>query len=163
MFACVRASYFCMYVCIYVFIYTYIHVYTYMYVCMYTYACMCLRACVQICVSMWVHVSLSREILNLIFKNAFLQLQGGEINEKMEAVAEDLDKMLDHLRRCLKKRGVSKIGFFEFCLDSSDFSRSIENVFYVSFLVNENKARVDIGSDNLPQLSMYYSVNGTLS
>lgn len=64
--------------------------------------------------------------------------------------------------RCLKKeirqQNNNRIGFFQFCFHPTDFSRSVENVFYISFLIREGKVQIDLtGNDGLPELGNFFA------
>ncbi|VDD86198.1 unnamed protein product [Enterobius vermicularis] len=68
----------------------------------------------------------------------------------------DLTRQLDNVYSCLKtelkRSGCNHIGFYEFCLHPTDFARTVENIFYVSFLVKEARVRIVRPDSGLPQL-----------
>ncbi|CCK68225.1 Smc5-Smc6 complex subunit NSE4 KNAG_0A05610 [Huiozyma naganishii CBS 8797] len=49
----------------------------------------------------------------------------------------------EHVKRCFKtllnKNGMEKISLFKFCLDPNSFAKSVENLFYTSFLLKDGK------------------------
>ncbi|MFH4982359.1 hypothetical protein AB6A40_009068 [Gnathostoma spinigerum] len=75
--------------------------------------------------------------------------------EPSEAITdsdESLASELDRVRRCLKRKldalDSDRMNYFEFVLHPDDFSRSVENIFYTSFLVKENVVSLDFSSSN---------------
>lgn len=69
----------------------------------------------------------------------------------------DLTRQLDNVYRCLKQQlkraGSDRIGYYEFCLHPTDFARTVENVFYISFLVKEAKVKIIRPEGALPQIA----------
>uniref|UniRef100_A0A0N5AWQ3 Non-structural maintenance of chromosomes element 4 n=1 Tax=Syphacia muris TaxID=451379 RepID=A0A0N5AWQ3_9BILA len=68
----------------------------------------------------------------------------------------NLTRQLDNVYSCLKRRlrsdNVGQIGFYEFCLDPNDFARSVENIFYVSFLIKETRVKI-VFEEDFPQIA----------
>ncbi|PIO74153.1 Nse4 protein [Teladorsagia circumcincta] len=62
--------------------------------------------------------------------------------------------VLDKVRKSLKRAWKEKpsVDFFSFVIDPTDFSKSVENMFYVSFLVKDGRVRLTVGEDGLPVL-----------
>ncbi|VDO71549.1 unnamed protein product [Heligmosomoides polygyrus] len=67
------------------------------------------------------------------------------------SVAQELDKVRKALKRAWRDK--PSVDFYSFVLDPNDFSRSVENMFYVSFLVKDGRVRLSVGDDGLPVLS----------
>ncbi|KAK6009183.1 Nse4 [Ostertagia ostertagi] len=66
------------------------------------------------------------------------------------SVAQELDKVRKALKRAWKEK--PSVDFFSFVIDPTDFSKSVENMFYVSFLVKDGRVRLTVGEDGLPVL-----------
>ncbi|MCP9258893.1 Inorganic pyrophosphatase 2, mitochondrial [Dirofilaria immitis] len=77
-----------------------------------------------------------------------------ELQRRTDPLAKQLDHVMHCLKSCLKQRNTKSINYFEFCFHPTDFSRSVANAFYTSFLLKENKVGLDIGDDNMPCLSL---------
>ncbi|VDK75226.1 unnamed protein product [Litomosoides sigmodontis] len=90
-------------------------------------------------------------------KDEIVQLQEVE-DEELERRTDPLAKQLDNVMHCLKsylkRHNTKSINYFEFCFHPTDFSRSVENAFYTSFLLKENKVGLYVGGDNVPRLSL---------
>lgn len=64
------------------------------------------------------------------------------------------------LRKIMAKHNLSDNGgvpLFNFCVNPKSFGQTVENFFYVSFLIKEGKVGLDFDSDELPTLSMVES------
>lgn len=46
-------------------------------------------------------------------------------------------------------RPLGKVDYFRFCIDPNSFSQSVENMFYVSFLIRDNRALLEDDGDRL--------------
>ncbi|VDN92991.1 unnamed protein product [Brugia pahangi] len=77
-----------------------------------------------------------------------------ELQRRKDPLARQLDNVMHCLKSCLKQRNMISINYFEFCFHPMDFSRSVANAFYTSFLLKENKVGLHIGDDNMPRLSL---------
>lgn len=62
--------------------------------------------------------------------------------EQDELVKDESAVHIREMRKELQRRGV--LNFWEFVVDPSSFSRSIENVFHSSFLVKDGHAKLDL-------------------
>jgi len=58
-----------------------------------------------------------------------------------------VQKVFKVLVEKFKENGKKPINFFKFVLHPTNFGRSVENMFHVSFLIKENKARISICPD----------------
>lgn len=72
--------------------------------------------------------------------------------------AEATDEMDDvEVRRLMYKHGVLSTGgvdFFQFVINPYSFGQTVENMFYVSFLIRDGKVGIDFDDDMIPSLSM---------
>ncbi|VDK69580.1 unnamed protein product [Onchocerca ochengi] len=82
------------------------------------------------------------------------EVEEEELQRRTDPLAKQLDNVMHCLKNCLKQRNTKSVNYFEFCFHPTDFSSSVANAFYTSFLVKENKVGLDIGDDNMPRLSL---------
>jgi len=73
-------------------------------------------------------------------------------------VEEGTDQLVINVHRCLvehfKKNGKQPVDYFQFIINPASFSKTIENMFHVSFLVKEGKARISVSKESgLPIIS----------
>lgn len=61
-----------------------------------------------------------------------------------QSVTKELDCIRKSLRREMKKRQSHVIPYYAFVIDPEDFSKSVENMFYTSFLVKDNFIKIEI-------------------
>ncbi|KHJ84722.1 Nse4 [Oesophagostomum dentatum] len=66
------------------------------------------------------------------------------------SVAKELDKVRKSLRRAWKEN--PSVDFYSFVIDPHDFATTVENMFYVSFLVKDGRVRLSLGENGLPVL-----------
>ncbi|KJH41257.1 phage tail component protein [Dictyocaulus viviparus] len=66
------------------------------------------------------------------------------------SVAQELDKVRKKLKQAWKNN--PSVDFYSFVVDPEDFGKSVENMFYVSFLVKDGRVRLSFGDDGLPVL-----------
>uniref|UniRef100_A0A0R3RFV9 Non-structural maintenance of chromosomes element 4 n=1 Tax=Elaeophora elaphi TaxID=1147741 RepID=A0A0R3RFV9_9BILA len=82
------------------------------------------------------------------------EVEEEELQRRTDPLAKQLDNVMHCLKSYLKQHNTKSINYFEFCFHPTDFSRSVANAFYTSFLLKENKVGLDIGGDNMPRLSL---------
>jgi len=79
-----------------------------------------------------------------------------ELSEVEKTNEETTAKMTEHvytlLKRFYKAYDEEPLDFFEFTVDPNSFGRTVENIFYLSFLVREGLAKVFLDDDKLPVL-----------
>ncbi|KIH64371.1 Nse4 protein [Ancylostoma duodenale] len=66
------------------------------------------------------------------------------------SVALELDKVRKSLKRAWKE--TPSVDFYSFVIDATDFAKTVENMFYVSFLVKDGRVRLAVGETGLPVL-----------
>lgn len=73
-----------------------------------------------------------------------------DMNAKGAATTEEF------VRACFKilkkKKGYESINLFEFIIDPNSFSKSLENLFYTSFLIRDGKLIMEEDADGYPQI-----------
>ena len=87
-------------------------------------------------------------------------------NQGQDAVNRLLSQLPEHptdelVQEVMAKNNVADDGgipLFQFCLNPKSFGQSVENLFYVSFLVRDGMVGVSVDSRGLPTLRMYRSV-----
>ncbi|KAL2433289.1 hypothetical protein ABEF95_004746 [Exophiala dermatitidis] len=70
---------------------------------------------------------------------------------------EDAELSEDQIRAILKRHRMADNGcvpLFDFCIDPRSFGQSVENLFYVSFLIKEGKVGLDFDSTGQPTLGI---------
>ena len=77
----------------------------------------------------------------------------------LRAGITDLEQLDSEIgRSVLRKSRISATGgpnLLEYALDPQDFGRTVENLFYISFLIKEGKLGVQNDDDGLPTLCEY--------
>jgi hypothetical protein len=79
------------------------------------------------------------------------------IEEELNDI-EDPDED-DHVAACNRHRvhttpnGEAAVSLFDFVVNPTSFGQTVENLFYISFLIREGNARVLVDDDSLPLLS----------
>lgn len=76
---------------------------------------------------------------------AFIEKTDPTINEIVIQIYKCLD-------RHYKRNGERPISFFHFTIDPTSYTRTIENIFHTSFLLRDNRAKMNIGPDELPTI-----------
>lgn len=74
------------------------------------------------------------------------------IMNREESQAAQIDKIYRCFKEHLRRNNTDRMGYLEFVLHPNSFARSVENIFHVSFLVNDNYVRVIGEKGQLPQL-----------
>jgi len=80
----------------------------------------------------------------LILQLGELQAERGEIN----SVSRELDNVKRQLRAYCKQQGSTKVDYYKFVLNPHNFGETIENMFYVSFLVQDLSIRLEIDPES---------------
>lgn len=62
----------------------------------------------------------------------------------------EVERIYSILKKYFKRSKGVPICLFEFIINPDSFSRTIENIFYLSFLVKDGYAKISLSSDNLP-------------
>ncbi|GMR53077.1 hypothetical protein PMAYCL1PPCAC_23272, partial [Pristionchus mayeri] len=72
-----------------------------------------------------------------------------------QSVTRELDCIRKSLRREMKKQKTHVLPYYWFVIDPNDFSKSVENMFYTSFLVKDNHIRIEINQQKgIPMIVM---------
>jgi len=84
------------------------------------------------------------------------ETQATVLAERSDQSENATEQMVKHVNKCLvskfKEGGRKPVCYFSFVLDPTSFGISVENMFYVSFLINEKKASVSMSASGLPEL-----------
>ncbi|KAM5272296.1 non-structural maintenance of chromosomes element 4 homolog A [Ctenodactylus gundi] len=67
-----------------------------------------------------------------------------------EATEKEVERILGLLQTYFREDPDTPISFFDFVIDPHSFSRTVENMFHVSFIIRDGFARVRLDRDRLP-------------
>ena len=70
-------------------------------------------------------------------------------NETNDTVNET-ERIYEVLKKIQKKMKGAPICLYEFMINTKSFSRTVENIFYISFLVKDGYVKIYLDEDNLP-------------
>lgn len=102
-------------------------------------------------------------------KEVFDLSQRTQIEEikKLSSNGEQTSKEIVRINRCLEdayeQNQCQPVGFFQFTIHPKRFSRSVENIFHVSFLIKEGKVELFLDEDQLPVLRPIINTNQSVS
>lgn len=82
---------------------------------------------------------------------------GGTLTTEYNALSDQEKDNMPHreLKAMMRRHGVADNGcvpLFDFCINPKSFGQTVENMFYVSFLIKEGRAGLDFDSDGMPTL-----------
>ncbi|XP_023441100.1 EP300-interacting inhibitor of differentiation 3 [Dasypus novemcinctus] len=75
-----------------------------------------------------------------------------DLSSNQEETVKEVERILGLLQTYFRKYPDSPLSYFEFVIDPNSFSRTVENIFYVSFIIRDGFARISLDQDNLPIL-----------
>ncbi|XP_059879880.1 EP300-interacting inhibitor of differentiation 3 [Delphinus delphis] len=75
-----------------------------------------------------------------------------DLSSNQEATEKEVERILGLLQTCFQKYPDTPVSYFEFVIDPNSFSRTVENIFYVSFIIRDGFARIRLDHDRLPIL-----------
>lgn len=75
-----------------------------------------------------------------------------DLGTNQEATEKEVERILGLLQTYFLKYPDTPISYFEFVIDPNSFSRTVENIFYVSFIIRDGFARIRLDQDRLPIL-----------
>ena len=91
------------------------------------------------------------EIRNLLGR---VQKKG---KQAVEAIVEDGDLEEEDLLDLMREHGISDnecVPLFDFCVNPKSFGQTVENLFYVSFLIKEGSVGLDFDGRGMPTLGL---------
>ncbi|TVY48043.1 Non-structural maintenance of chromosome element [Lachnellula occidentalis] len=94
--------------------------------------------------------TLCTQILSRAMKVQADAMAKAELEHDENMSQKEIDAVLD-------KHGISaegELAFLKFIINPNSFGQTIENLFYVSFLVRDGKAAITVGDDGMPYLSL---------
>ena len=83
--------------------------------------------------------------------------QGYELEEKINSGGVSEDEAPELMKK-LRLADNGDVSLFDFVINPHSFGQTVENIFYVSFLIREGSVRVDEDSNGLPTLGMLHHV-----
>lgn len=81
-----------------------------------------------------------------------LKLRKLDLSSNQEATEKEVERILGLLQTYFLKYPDTPVSYFEFVIDPNSFSRTVENIFYVSFIIRDGFARIRLDQDRLPIL-----------
>ncbi|XP_052497365.1 EP300-interacting inhibitor of differentiation 3 [Budorcas taxicolor] len=75
-----------------------------------------------------------------------------DLSGNQEATEKEVERILGLLQTYFRKYPDTPVSYFEFVIDPNSFSRTVENIFYVSFIIRDGFARIRLDQDRLPIL-----------
>ncbi len=95
------------------------------------------------------------EISNLLADTIRKGSQAAE--DEFAGLDEEEQENMSHQKASImmRRNGIADNGcipFFDFCVNPESFGQTVENMFYVSFLVKEGRAGIDYDSDGFPTI-----------
>jgi hypothetical protein len=75
-----------------------------------------------------------------------------DLSPNQEATEKEVERILGLLQTYFRKYPDTPVSYFEFVIDPHSFSRTVENIFYVSFIIRDGFARIRLDQDRLPIL-----------
>ncbi|TDH01111.1 hypothetical protein EPR50_G00176880 [Perca flavescens] len=71
-------------------------------------------------------------------------------DSNQEATEKEVERILGYLKSYYQDDPTSPISYYEFVIDPNSFSRTVENIFHMSFLIRDGLARMYLDNDKLP-------------
>uniref|UniRef100_A0A914V7M3 Non-structural maintenance of chromosomes element 4 n=1 Tax=Plectus sambesii TaxID=2011161 RepID=A0A914V7M3_9BILA len=78
--------------------------------------------------------------------------QHGEAEDPELTTTKEVDHVRKTLLRYMKAQRSHRFGYFEFVLHPTDFGKTVENMFHVSFLVKDGQVGIDLDEKGLPMI-----------
>jgi len=69
------------------------------------------------------------------------------IDKTHEGIAETVQKIYSKLKTCYKRNGKKPINYFKFVINPHSFASTVENIFHVSFLLNDGLVIMELDND----------------
>ncbi|KAL0956473.1 hypothetical protein HGRIS_002619 [Hohenbuehelia grisea] len=92
-----------------------------------------------------------------VVKRARLEKRKEDLKKPQEIKEEDIERSQNEttknvaiLQRILEEIGEDKINLFRFVVNPNDFAQSVENIFYLSFLIRDGNVALEIEDDGEP-------------
>lgn len=80
-----------------------------------------------------------------------------------EATEKEVERILGYLKSYYRDDPTTPISYYEFVIDPNSFSRTVENMFHMSFLIRDGLARMYLDDDKLPCVAPVEDVEGVPS
>lgn len=81
-----------------------------------------------------------------------VKLRKLDLSNNQEGTEKEVERILGLLQMYFRKYPDTPVSYFEFVIDPNSFSRTVENIFYVSFIIRDGFARITLDQDRLPIL-----------
>lgn len=91
-----------------------------------------------------------------IHLNRASELVTNELEELTSDPSEDeMEAVFRKHRVCALESEEAAVSLFDFAINPYSFGQTVENLFYISFLIREGAAKVETDSDGLPLLGRF--------
>ncbi|XP_045145892.1 EP300-interacting inhibitor of differentiation 3 [Echinops telfairi] len=80
------------------------------------------------------------------------KLRAGDLCSDQVTTEMEVERILGLLQTYFRQYPDTPVPYFEFVVDPNSFSRTVENMFYVSFIIRDGFARIRLDQDRLPIL-----------
>lgn len=80
-----------------------------------------------------------------------------------EATEKEVERILGYLKSYYRDDPTTPISYYEFVIDPNSFSRTVENMFHMSFLIRDGLARMYLDDDKLPCVAPVEDMEGVPS
>ncbi|RZB40042.1 EP300-interacting inhibitor of differentiation 3, partial [Asbolus verrucosus] len=74
------------------------------------------------------------------------------LENEEQGIDEIVKVFYDILVQCCDKNNEQPIKYYDYIIDTSSFSSTVENMFYCSFLVRDGKAHIDLDTKGVPYI-----------
>ncbi|XP_075407173.1 EP300-interacting inhibitor of differentiation 3 [Tenrec ecaudatus] len=90
--------------------------------------------------------------LDQVHRDMPTKLRAVDLGNDQVTTEKEVERILGLLQTYFRQYPDTPVPYFEFVVDPNSFSRTVENIFYVSFIIRDGFARIRLDQDRLPIL-----------